>query len=165
MPAPKQTMRHLEDDLYFVMDERGRSVHLTEKGVETMSPQDPTLFVVPDISHAVHEIEHDERLSPKEKIERRREVEGEYAQKTEFFDIYKLEVVVIPTNRPVRRVDKHDLVYKTRREKYNAIIEEVERQHKRGLPVLVGTVTVDVSETLARMLKRSGLKHEVLNAK
>src|SRR5438034_1094254 len=86
-------------------------------------------------------------------------------EETEFFDIYKLEVVVIPTNRPVRRVDKHDLVYKTRREKYNAIIEEVERQHKRGLPVLVGTVNVDVSETLARMLKRSGLKHEVLNAK
>jgi preprotein translocase subunit SecA len=65
----------------------------------------------------------------------------------------------------VRRVDKHDLVYKTRREKYNAIIEEVERQHKRGLPVLVGTVNVEVSETLARMLKRRGMRHEVLNAK
>jgi preprotein translocase subunit SecA len=86
-------------------------------------------------------------------------------EETEFFKIYKLEVVVIPTNRPVRRVDKHDLIYKTRREKYNAIIEEVERQHRRNLPVLVGTVSVDVSETLARMLKRRGLKHEVLNAK
>src|SRR5690242_9250001 len=62
-------------------------------------------------------------------------------------------------------VDKHDLIYKTRREKYNAIMDEVERQHKRGLPVLVGTVSVDVSETLSRMLKRRGFRHEVLNAK
>src|SRR5438093_46020 len=260
LPARDQKMRDIEDDLYFVMDERGRSVHLTDKGVETMSPQDPTLFVVPDISHAVHEIDHDETLSPKEKIERRRAVEAEYAQKsetlhiihkllqahalyekdvdyviqdaqvfivdeftgrmmpgrrwsdglhqaveakegvtvreetqtlatitiqnyfrmyeklagmtgtaeteeTEFHQIYKLEVSVIPTNRPVRRIDKHDLVYKTRKEKYDAIMEEVERQHKRGLPVLVGTTNVEVSETLARILKRRGLKHEVLNAK
>jgi len=260
LPAREQKLRHIEDELYFVLDERGHSVHLTEKGVETMSPQDPNLFVVPDISHAVHDIEHDEHLSPKEKIERRRQVEAEYALKsetlhiihkllqahalyerevdyvvqegkvlivdeftgrlmhgrrwseglhqaveakegvavqeesqtlatitiqnyfrmydklagmtgtaeteeTEFFQIYGLEVVVIPTNRPVRRIDKHDLIYKTRREKYNAIMDEVERQHKRGLPVLVGTVSVDVSETLSRMLKRRGLRHEVLNAK
>src|SRR5438132_5753242 len=260
LPARDQKMRHLEEALYFVMDERGHSVHLTEKGVETMSPEDPNLFVVPDISHAVHEIERDESLSPKEKIERRRQVEADYARKsetlhiihkllqahalyerevdyvvqegkvlivdeftgrlmhgrrwseglhqaveakegvavqeesqtlatitiqnyfrmydklagmtgtaeteeTEFFQIYGLEVVVIPTNRPVRRVDKHDLIYKTRREKYNAILDEVERQHERGLPVLVGTVNVDVSETLSRMLKRRALKHEVLNAK
>jgi preprotein translocase subunit SecA len=260
LPAREQKMRDIEDDLYFVLDERGHSVHLTDQGVETMSPQDPQLFVVPDISHAVHEIEHDETLSPPEKLERRRQVEAEYAQKseilhiihkllqahalyekdveyvvqdgqvfivdeftgrlmpgrrwadglhqaveakegvavreesqtlatitiqnyfrmyeklagmtgtaeteeTEFYQIYKLEVVVIPTNRPVRRVDKHDLVYKTRREKYNAVVEEAERQHKKGLPVLIGTVSVDVSETLSRMLKRKGLKHEVLNAK
>src|SRR5437867_2654156 len=253
-------MRHVEEDLYFVLDERGHSVHLTDKGVETMSREDPNLFVVPDISHAVHEIERDESLSPKEKIERRRQVEADYAMKsetlhiihkllqahalyerevdyvvqegkvlivdgftgrlmhgrrwseglhqaveakesvavqeetqtlatitiqnyfrmydklagmtgtaeteeTEFYQIYKLDVVVIPTNRAVRRVDKHDLIYKTRREKYNAILDEVERQHGRGLPVLVGTVNVDVSETLSRMLKRRGLKHEVLNAK
>jgi preprotein translocase subunit SecA len=260
LPARDQKMRDVEDDLYFVMDERGRSVHLTDKGVETMSPQDPALFVVPDISHAVHELEHDPELSPAQKIERRRDVEAEYATKsetlhiihkllqahalyekdveyvvqdgqvlivdeftgrlmagrrwsdglhqaveakegvavkeetqtlatitiqnyfrmyeklagmtgtaeteeTEFHQIYKLEVVVIPTNRPVRRVDKHDLVYKTRKEKYDAIMEEVDRQHKRGLPVLVGTTNVEVSETLARLLKRRGLKHEVLNAK
>jgi preprotein translocase subunit SecA len=260
LPAREQKMRDIEDDLFFVLDERGHSVHLTDQGVETMSPQDPQLFVVPDISHAVHDIERDEALSPQEKLERRRQVEAEYAQKseilhiihkllqahalyekdveyvvqdgqvfivdeftgrlmpgrrwsdglhqaveakegvavreesqtlatitiqnyfrmyeklagmtgtaeteeTEFYQIYKLEVVVIPTNRPVRRVDKHDLVYKTRREKYNAVIEEAERQHKKGLPVLIGTVSVDVSETLSRMLKRKGLKHEVLNAK
>jgi len=86
-------------------------------------------------------------------------------EEAEFWDIYKLDVVVIPTNRAVRRVDQHDLVYKTRREKYNAIMDEIDRQHKRGLPVLVGTVSVDVSETLSRMLKRRGLRHEVLNAK
>src|SRR3989454_221098 len=260
LPAREQKMRHVEEDLYFVLDERGHSVHLTEKGVETMSPEDPNLFVVPDISHAVHEIERDESLSPKEKIERRRQVEADYAMKsetlhiihkllqahalyerevdyvvqegkvlivdeftgrlmhgrrwseglhqaveakegvavqeesqtlatitiqnyfrmydklagmtgtaeteeTEFFQIYGLEVVVIPTNRPVRRVDKHDLIYKTRSEKYNAILDEVERQHERGLPILVGTVNVDVSETLSRMLKRRGFRHEVLNAK
>src|SRR5207244_11742894 len=62
-------------------------------------------------------------------------------------------------------IDKHDLIYKTRREKYNAILDEIERQHKRGLPVLVGTVSVDVSETLSRMLKRRGFPHELLNAK
>src|SRR5438477_11713388 len=251
LPAREQKVRDLEDDLFFVMDERGRAVHLTDKGVETMSPSDPTLFLVPDISHAVHELEHDEQLSAAEKIERRRVVEAEYAMKsetlhiihkllqahalyerevdyvvqegkvlivdeftgrlmhgrrwseglhqaveakegvavqeesqtlatitiqnyfrmydklagmtgtaeteeTEFFQIYGLEVVVIPTNRPVRRIDKHDLIYKTRREKYNALMDEVERQHKRGLPVLVGTVSVDVAEPLARMLKRRG---------
>ncbi|MGE5802771.1 MAG: preprotein translocase subunit SecA [Gemmatimonadota bacterium] len=260
LPARDQKMRDIEDDLYFVMDERGRSVHLTDKGVETMSPQDPALFVVPDISHAIHELEHDPELTPAAKIERRRTVEAEYAAKsetlhiihkllqahalyekdveyvvqdgqvfivdeftgrlmpgrrwsdglhqaveakegvavreetqtlatitiqnyfrmyekiagmtgtaeteeTEFHQIYKLDVSVIPTNRPVRRVDKHDLVYKTRKEKYDAIMEEVERQHKRGLPILVGTTNVEVSETLARLLKRRGLKHEVLNAK
>jgi len=260
LPARDQKMRQIEDDLYFVMDERGRSVHLTDKGVETMSPEDPTLFIVPDISHAVHELEHDPDLSPQEKIERRRAVEAEYAAKSEtlhiihkllqahalyekdveyvvqdgqvfivdeftgrlmpgrrwsdglhqaveakegvtvreetqtlatitiqnyfrmyekiagmtgtaeteereFHEIYKLDVSVIPTNRPVRRVDKHDLVYKTRKEKYDAIMEEVERQHKRGLPILVGTTNVEVSETLARLLKRRGLRHEVLNAK
>jgi len=260
LPAREQKLRHLEEELYFVLDERGHSVHLTDQGVETMSPQDPDLFLVPDISHAVHEIEHDQDLSAQQKIERRRAVEAEYALKsetlhiihkllqahalyekdvdyvvqegkvlivdeftgrlmhgrrwseglhqaveakesvavqeetqtlatitiqnyfrmydklagmtgtaeteeTEFYQIYKLDVVVIPTNRAVRRVDKHDLIYKTRREKYNAILDEVERQHGRGLPVLVGTVNVDVSETLSRMLKRRGLKHEVLNAK
>ena len=83
----------------------------------------------------------------------------------EFHSIYGLDVMVIPTNKPIRRDDRHDLVYKTKREKYNAIIEEIERLHKLELPVLVGTVSVDVSETLSRMLKRRGIPHEVLNAK
>jgi preprotein translocase subunit SecA len=86
-------------------------------------------------------------------------------EETEFFQIYGLEVSVIPTNKPIRRADRQDLIYKTRREKFNAIAEEVERLHQLGLPVLIGTVNVDVSETLSRQLKRRGLKHEVLNAK
>src|SRR5690606_29187244 len=83
----------------------------------------------------------------------------------EFHQIYGLDVMVIPTNRPVIRDDRHDLVFRTKREKYNAIIEEIQRLHAMDLPVLVGTVSVDVSETLSRMLKRAGIKHEVLNAK
>jgi preprotein translocase subunit SecA len=260
LPAAQQRLRHVEDELYFVMDERGRSVHLTDQGVETMSPDDPHLFVVPDISEEVGQIEHDESLSAEEKLQRRQQLEAEYAAKseklhiihkllqahalyendveyvvqdnqvfivdeftgrmmpgrrwsdglhqaieakegvtvrgetqtlatitiqnyfrmydklagmtgtaeteeTEFYQIYGLEVMVIPTNRPVRRVDQHDLIYKTRREKYSAIIDELVRQHGRGLPVLVGTTSVEVSETLSRMLKRRGLNHEVLNAK
>jgi preprotein translocase subunit SecA len=86
-------------------------------------------------------------------------------EETEFFQIYGLEVSVIPTNRPIRRNDQQDRIYKTRREKYNAIGEEVERLHNLGLPILIGTVSVDTSETLSKMLKRRGLKHEVLNAK
>ncbi len=83
----------------------------------------------------------------------------------EFWDIYKLDVVVIPTNRPVRRMDYNDVIYRTKREKYNAVINEIERLHNEGRPVLVGTITVEVSETLSRMLKRRGIPHNVLNAK
>jgi preprotein translocase subunit SecA len=73
--------------------------------------------------------------------------------------------VVIPTNRPVRRLDGNDLIYKTQREKYNALIEEIRAAHERGQPVLVGTVSVDTSEVISRMLKRAGIQHNVLNAK
>ena len=83
----------------------------------------------------------------------------------EFWNIYKLDVVCIPTNRPVIRQDMDDLVYKTKREKYNAIIEEIERLIKAGRPVLVGTTSVEVSELLSRMLKGRGIPHNVLNAK
>ena len=83
----------------------------------------------------------------------------------EFWDIYELDVKVIPTNRPIARKDMEDLVYKTKREKYNAVIEDVEKLSKQGRPVLVGTTTVEVSELLSRMLDMRGLKHQVLNAK
>ncbi|MEZ4413617.1 MAG: preprotein translocase subunit SecA, partial [Gemmatimonadales bacterium] len=260
LPLRQQKMRGIEDNLYFVLDEKGHSVHLTERGAETMSPNDPDLFIVPDISQAIHDAEHDPDLTPEERVEARRKIEAEYAVKseklhgihkllqahalyerdvdylvvegqvlivdeftgrtmhgrrwadglhqaveakegvqvkgetqtlatitiqnyfrmydklsgmtgtaeteeTEFYTIYGLDVVVIPTNRPIRRRDKVDLIYKSRREKYNAIADEVERLHGLGLPVLIGTVTVETSETLSKMLKRRGLKHEVLNAK
>jgi preprotein translocase subunit SecA len=260
LPANQRRLAGIEEQLFFVLDERGHSVHLTDKGVEAMSPDDPDLFLIPDISEEFGRLEHEETLSAEQKVERRRQLEAEYAAKseklqiihkllqahalyekdveyvvqdgqvfivdeftgrilpgrrwsdglhqaveakesvsirgetqtlatvtiqnyfrmydklsgmtgtaeteeTEFFQIYGLEVMVIPTNRPVRRVDRHDLIYKTRREKYNAIMEEIQRQHERGLPILVGTTSVEVSETLARMLKRRGLRHEVLNAK
>jgi preprotein translocase subunit SecA len=86
-------------------------------------------------------------------------------EETEFYSIYKLEVAVIPTNKPMRRTDHPDQIFKTRREKYNAVADEVERIHAEGWPVLIGTTSVDVSETLSRQLKRRGLPHEVLNAK
>ncbi|MCX6290224.1 MAG: preprotein translocase subunit SecA [Bacteroidetes bacterium] len=83
----------------------------------------------------------------------------------EFWDIYKLDVVVIPTNRPVIRKDEEDKVYKTKREKYNKVIEEIEQLVKAGRPALVGTTSVEISELLSRMLKLRNIKHNVLNAK
>ncbi len=83
----------------------------------------------------------------------------------ELWDIYKLDVVVIPTNKPIVRIDHEDLVYKTKREKYNAVIEDIVKLVDKGRPVLVGTTSVEVSELLSRMLKIRGIKHNVLNAK
>jgi preprotein translocase subunit SecA len=260
LPAGKQMYRDMEENLLYVLDETGHSVHLTDLGVEFMSPQDHEAFVLPDISQEVHRIDHDEEMTPEEKLAARAQINREYAEKseklniihqllrahslyeidvnyvvqegqvlivdeftgrtmpgrrwseglhqaveakervqvkgetqtlatitiqnyfrmysklagmtgtaeteeTEFHEIYGLGVSVIPTNRPVIRDDRQDLVYKTRREKYNAILEETQRLHKLGFPVLIGTVSVDVSETLARMFKRAGIPHNVLNAK
>jgi len=83
----------------------------------------------------------------------------------EFGEIYDLDVVVVPTHEPVRREDKDDLVFQTKREKYNAILDTVKEYNKRGQPVLVGSASVEVSETLSRMLQREGIPHNVLNAK
>ena len=83
----------------------------------------------------------------------------------EFWEIYKLDVVEIPTNRPIARADKEDLVYKTKREKYNAVIEDVTELSKAGRPVLIGTTSVEISELLSRMLKLRNIPHNVLNAK
>ncbi len=260
LPASKQQFRDTEESLLYVLDEKGHTVHLTDRGVDFMSPHDHDAFVLPDISQDVHRIDHDEEMSPEEKLATRAQVNREYAEKSEtlnivhqllrahalyeidvnyvvqdgqvlivdeftgrtmpgrrwseglhqaveakegvqvkgetqtmatitiqnyfrmysklagmtgtaeteegeFHEIYGLGVSVVPTNRPVIRDDRHDFVYKTRREKYNAILEETERLHKLGYPVLVGTVSVDVSETLARMFKRAGITHNVLNAK
>jgi preprotein translocase subunit SecA len=260
LPANKQEFGTIEDDLLFVLDEKGHSVHLTDQGVDFMSPDEHDAYVLPDISEAIHRVERDHDLTPAERLQRRREIEIEYATKsetlnivhqllrahalyekdvnyvvqegqvlivdeftgrtmpgrrwseglhqaveakegvqvkgetqtlatvtiqnyfrmydklagmtgtaeteeTEFFQIYKLEVAVVPTNKPMIRDDRHDLVFKTRREKYNAIIEEAKRLNGLGYPVLIGTVSVEVSETLDRLFKREGLKAQVLNAK
>jgi preprotein translocase subunit SecA len=260
LPAGKQQYRDIEEDLLYVLDEKGHQVHLTDAGVDFMSPNAPDEFILPDISQEVHLIDHDPDLTPAEKLEARNKLNVNYAAKserlnivhqllrahalyerdvnyvvqegqvlivdeftgrtmhgrrwseglhqaveakegvqvkgetqtlatitiqnyfrlyeklagmtgtaeteeTEFHEIYKLGVSVIPTNRPVIRDDRQDLVYKTRREKYNAILEETQRLNELQFPVLVGTVSVEVSETLSRMFKRAGIPHNVLNAK
>ena len=83
----------------------------------------------------------------------------------EFWDIYKLDVVVIPTNKPLQRKDEDDLIYRTTREKFNGIADEIQKLTEQGRPVLVGTTNVEVSELIGRMLQRKGIKHQVLNAK
>ncbi|HEX2395921.1 MAG TPA: preprotein translocase subunit SecA, partial [Bacteroidales bacterium] len=83
----------------------------------------------------------------------------------EFWNIYKLDVVVIPTHRPIVRQDQEDLIYRTKREKYNAVIDEIVKLNKQGRPALVGTTSVEISELLSKMLRMKGIKHNVLNAK
>lgn len=86
-------------------------------------------------------------------------------EEEEFRGIYELDVVHVPTNRPLARIDHNDAVFKTKKEKYNAIVQEVKRSYKIGQPVLVGTITIDISELLSDMLKKEGIPHQVLNAK
>ena len=86
-------------------------------------------------------------------------------ESAELWEIYKLDVVVIPTHRPIRRVDHEDQIFRTKREKYNAVIDEIAWLHERRLPVLVGTISVEISELLSRMLTRKGIQHQLLNAR
>ncbi|MEO5824281.1 MAG: preprotein translocase subunit SecA [Gemmatimonadales bacterium] len=260
LPTRQQSMRGIEDDLFFVLDEKGHSVHLTDRGAATLSPHDPAFFIVPDISEAIHAVDQDPDLDAPARLEARRQIEADYAAKseqlhiihkllqahalyerevdyivqegqvlivdentgrvmhgrrwseglhqaveakegvtvkgetqtlatitiqnyfrmyeklagmtgtaeteeTEFYQIYGLEVAVIPTNKPICRDDRVDQIYRTRREKFNAVVDEVARIHEAGWPVLIGTTNVEISETLSRQLKRRGLTHEVLNAK
>ncbi len=253
-------LHEVDDDLFFSIDEKSNTIDLTDKGRDKLAPNNPEMFIVPDLDEEIEKIESDESLSKTEKERRKEKIVAEFAEKNEklhniqqllkayslfekdveyvvsdgkvmivdeftgrlmpgrrysdglhqaleakenvrvegetqtlatitlqnyfrmyyklagmtgtaeteageFWEIYKLDVVVIPTNKPVRRIDYHDQIYRTKREKYNAVINEIERLHERGIPVLVGTVSVDVSETLSRMLKRRGIKHSVLNAK
>ena len=254
-------LHEVDELLFFAMDEKGHSVHLSDRGLDTLSPSDPDAFTAPDLSTELGEIERNEGLSIEEKRERLGKIEAEYAQKSErihvihqllkahtlyhrdekyiigengevvivdeftgrqmpgrrwsdglhqaveakegveirgetqtlatitiqnyfrmydklagmtgtaeteeneFHEIYGLDVFVIPTNRPIVRDDRDDLIFRTKREKYNAIIDEIGRLNRMELPVLVGTTNVDISETFSRMLKRRGIRHQVLNAK
>ena len=251
----------VDEMLLFAMDEKGHNVHLSDAGLDSLSPGDPEAFVVPDLSEAMGKIEEDESLSVDAKREMLSRLEAEYAGKSEkihvihqllkaytlfqkdekyiigedgaivivdeftgrqmagrrwsdglhqaveakegveikgetqtlatitiqnyfrmydklagmtgtaeteeneFHQIYKLDVFVIPTNRPIIRDDRDDLIFRTKREKYTALMDEIERLNKMELPVLVGTTNVEISETLSRMLKRRGVVHNVLNAK
>lgn len=253
-------MYELDDELYFVIDEKANTIDLTDKGRQTLSPNDTTAFILPDLSLDIQKIDLNEKLTAKEKIYEKEKAYERYAKKSEtlhnfqallkaytlfekdvdyiiqdnkvvivdeftgrlmpgrrfsdglhqaleakegvrvqsetqtlatitiqnyfrmyeklagmtgtaitnaaeFFSTYKLDVVEIPTNAPVRRIDYPDVIYKTRRAKYAAVLDEIEKWHKTGRPILVGTTSVDVSETLSRILKRRGINHQVLNAK
>ena len=86
-------------------------------------------------------------------------------EEKEFRDIYGMDVIEIPTNRPVIRQDLQDAVYKTKDEKFKAVVKEIVRAHETGQPILVGTITIETSELISRMLKKEGIQHNVLNAK
>ncbi len=256
----KDQARELREELFFTVDEKGHDANLTDKGCETLNPQDPEHFVMPDLATALSELDGDESLSAEEKIAQRQKLQDEFAKRSErihavnqlirahciyekdveyvvqenqvqivdtftgrlmpgrrwsdglhqaieakegvkieretqtlatitiqnyfrmynklsgmtgtaeteaaeFNEVYGLDVIVIPTNRPIRRVDINDQIYKTKREKYNALIEEIQAAHNRKQPVLVGTATVDTSEVISRLLDRKGIPHNVLNAK
>ena len=259
-----KNMYIIDDELYFVIDEKNNTIELTDKGREELakgSSEGKDYFVLPDLGTEISKFENDPNLSDEEKVRKKDELYNKYSiasdrihtlhqllkaytlfekdveyvvtedgkiaivdeftgrvlpgrrysdglhqaieakenvkvqrdsqtlatitlqnyfrmynklagmtgtaetEENEFFEIYKLEVVVIPTNKPVDRDDMDDAVYKTKREKYNAVIDQIEELRREGRPVLVGTTSVDVSETLSRMLKRKGIAHNVLNAK
>ena len=259
-----KNMYIIDDELYFVIDEKNNTVDLTDKGREEMakgSGMEKEFFILPDLGTEISKFENDPDLSEDERIKKKDQLYNRYSESSdrihtvhqllkaytlfekddeyviteegkiaivdeftgrvlpgrrysdglhqaieakesvkvekdtqtlatitlqnyfrmynkiagmtgtaeteeaEFFEIYKLEVVVVPTNKPVVRDDMDDAIYRTVREKYNAVIEQIEELRKQGRPVLVGTTSVDVSETLSRMLKRKGIPHNVLNAK
>ncbi len=260
MADNQREMPVVTDPLYFVIDEKNRSVELTDKGIDELTgkSEDPEFFVLPDIATQLSALEEitdlDERQKRKDElmqnyavkaervhtvtqllkaytlfekdveyviddnkikivdeqtgrimegrrysdglhqaIEAKENVKVEAATQTfatitlqnyfrmyhklagmtgtaeteagEFWEIYKLDVVSIPTNRPIARVDLNDRVYRTRGEKYDAIIDEIVRLHEIGRPVLVGTTSVEISEKLSRMLQMRKIDHNVLNAK
>jgi preprotein translocase subunit SecA len=256
-----KNMHVIDDELFFVIDEKNNSVELTEKGIDllTASYNEPDFFILPDVGAEIADMEKldisetgklekksdlirnftikSERLHTviqllkaytlfekdveyviienkikivdeqtgrimegrrysdglHQAIEAKENVKIEASTQTyatitlqnyfrmylklagmtgtaeteagELWDIYKLDVMVIPTNRPIARFDREDMVYKTKREKFNAVIDEIESLVKAKRPVLVGTTSVETSELLSRMLLRKGIQHNVLNAK
>ena len=256
----EKKLRDLDEELYYVVDEKSNSVDPTEKGRQEIQKREKGLFLLPDLATAISEIDARDDLLPREKFYEKEKIYREYAEKTdkihairqllkaytlfekdvdyvvmdgkviivdeftgrlmpgrrwsdglheaveakegvkiqaetqtlatitiqnyfrmyeklagmtgtaateagEFWEIYKLDVVTIPTNKPIRRIDYPDLIFKTKKEKYEAVIEEIVKWHKVGRPILVGTTSVEVSELLSRLLKRKGIPHQVLNAK
>ena len=257
----QKNMHLIDDELYFVIDEKLHSVDLTEKGIDelTKAYNDSSFFILPDVGSEIAELERS-GLSDDEKVMKKSELLRNFSEKSErlhtvqqllkaytlfekdvdyvimdnkikivdeqtgrimegrrwsdglhqaveakenvhieaatqtyatitlqnyfrmyhklagmtgtaeteageFWDIYKLDVVVIPTNKPIARIDAEDLIYKTKREKYNAVIDKIQELVSEGRPVLVGTTSVEVSELLHKLLDRRNIKHNVLNAK
>ncbi|MBE0572816.1 MAG: preprotein translocase subunit SecA [Ignavibacteriaceae bacterium] len=259
-----KNMHIIDEELYFVIDEKNNSIDLTEKGREELaqgSGMEKDYFVLIDLGTEISKFENDPNLSDQEKIQMKDKLYSKYSEaserihtlnqllkaytlfdkdveyvitedgkiaivdeftgrvlpgrrysdglhqaieakenvkvqrdsqtlatitlqnyfrmynklagmtgtaeteENEFFSIYNLEVVVIPTHKDCIRDDTDDAIYKTKREKYNAVIEKIDELKKEGRPVLVGTTSVEVSETISRMLKRKGIQHNVLNAK
>ena len=261
MQDQNKEMHLVDEELYFVIDEKSNSIELTEKGLELMtsSTENKDFFILPDVGGNIAEIDKSaqsdtEKATAKDDvlrdfaikservhtinqllkaytlfekdveyvvmdnkvkivdeqtgrimdgrrysdglhqaIEAKESVKIEAATQTyatvtlqnyfrmynkiagmtgtaeteagEFWEIYKLDVVAIPTNKPIQRDDKDDLVYKTNREKYNAVIEDIVTLTEQGRPILVGTTSVEISELLSTILRRRGIKHNVLNAK
>ncbi len=262
MQENEKNMHLATDELYFVIDEKNKSIELTDKGIDTLTgnTDDPNFFVLPDVGSEIAEIEHQAGLTAEEKQQRKDDVLTNYAIKSErvhtvhqllkaytlfvrdvdyiiddnqvkivdeqtgrimegrrwsdglhqaveakenvkvegatqtfatitlqnyfrmynklagmtgtaeteageFWNIYKLDVVVIPTNKPIARIDMNDRIYRTKREKYTAVIQEIESLIKAGRPVLVGTTSVEISELLSKMLTMRKIPHNVLNAK
>ena len=258
--ANKELSRELRQELFFTIDEKGHDASLTEKGCAELNPNDPEMYVLPDMVSLMAELDGNNELSSDEIMEKRRFLQEDYAirnerihavdqlvrgytlyerdvdyvvqdnqviivdehtgrlmtgrrwsdglhqaveakegvkieretqtlatitiqnyfrmynklsgmtgtaetEASEFKQIYGLDVMVIPTNRPIRRLDLHDQIYKTQREKFKAVIDEIKLAHTRQQPVLVGTVAVETSEILSRMLRRENVAHNVLNAK
>jgi len=253
-------MYEVDEDLYFVIDEKSHVMDITDKGRNLLAPDDPDTFVIPDLGEMLLEIDEREDLSLNEKEQEKDKAHQLHAQRSgtihnfnqllraytmyekdveyvlqdskvmivdeftgrvlpgrrysdglhqaleakenvrieretqtlatitiqnyfrlydklsgmtgtaeteaeELGSIYGLDVSVVPTHRDIIRDDREDLVYKTKREKYNAAIDEISECHHRGQPVLVGTISVEISELLARLLKRKNIPHNVLNAK
>ncbi len=259
-----KNMYIIDDELYFVIDERNNSIDLTEKGREELakgSKSSKDFFVLTDLGTEISKFENNPEISDEQKAKMKDELYRDYSEKSdrihtlnqllkaytlfekddeyvvtdegkvaivdeftgrvlagrrysdglhqaieakenvhverdtqtlatitlqnyfrmykklagmtgtaeteegEFHDIYKLDVVVVPSNRPLTRSDEDDAIFRTKREKYNAVIEQIEELRRQGRPVLVGTTSVDVSEIISKMLKRKGVPHNVLNAK
>ena len=263
MQEQNKYMHIIDDELYFVIDEKNRQVELTDKGMEYLTSlgEDPNFYQLPDIGSAIAEVEQNADLTPEQKAEAKDKIYSDFAVQSErvhtvdqllkaytlfvrdvdyiltednqvkivdeqtgrimegrrwsdglhqaveakenakveaatqtyatitlqnyfrmykklagmtgtasteageFWNIYKLDVVEIPTNKPIARVDMDDMIYKTKREKFKAVIDEVERLVGEGRPVLVGTTSVETSELLSKMLKMKHIPHNVLNAK
>ena len=258
----EKNMHIATDELYFVIDEKNKSIELTDKGIDALTgtTDDPDFFVLPDVGSEMAELEHESGLSAEDKQQKKDDILTNYSVKSErvhtvhqllkaytlfekdvdyiidggevkivdeqtgrimegrrwsdglhqaveakenvkvegatqtfatitlqnyfrmyhklagmtgtaeteageFWNIYKLDVVVIPTNKPIARNDMNDRIYRTKREKYNAVIDEIVNMVNQGRPVLVGTTSVEISELLSKMLNIRKIKHNVLNAK